>query len=159
QGEFTAVGGTNSSAFLGDTNQPMEQVSWDDASNYCALLTSQERAAGRVPAGYAYRLPTGAEREYAARAGTPNRCFFGDDHNYTLLPNYAWFVTNSVGSTHDVGGKQQSQWGLYDTSGNVYEWCADWYGPYPGGAVTDPTGLSNGTSRVMRGGSWRHAGG
>ena len=160
QGEYTAVVGTNYSTFTGDPNQPVEQVSWYDASNYCALLTMQEQAAGRLPAGYVYRLPTEAEWEYVARAGTTTRFFFGDDnHSYTELPNYAWFSADSNGSTHDVGGKQANQWGLYDTSGNVFEWCADLYGPYPGGPVTDPAGPVSGAIRVMGGGSWRFPGG
>ena len=159
QGEYTAVVGTNYSTFAGDTNQPVEQLSWYDASNYCALRTMQEQAAGRLPQGYVYRLPTEAEWEYVTRAGTTNRFFFGDDHTYTTLTNYAWFSADSDGSTHDVGGKQANPWGIYDTSGNVFEWCADWYGPYPGGSVTDPTGPASGTGRVMRGGSWRYPGG
>ena len=154
EGEYTAVVGTNYSFFAGDTNQPVEEVQWFDASNYCALLTMRERAAGRVPVGYEYRLPTEAEWEYATRAGTTNRFFFGDDPTYTLLLDYAWVSTNSNQTAHDVGGKLPNPWGLYDTSGNVWEWCADWYGPYPGGSVTDPTGPSSGTYRVMRGGSW-----
>ncbi len=159
EGEYTAVVGTNYSAFTGDTNQPVEEVSWSDATNYCALLTAQEQAAGRVPAGYVYRLPTEAEWEYATRAGTTNRFFFGDDHDYTLLLNYGWVSTNSDQTAHDVGGKLPNPWGLYDTSGNVWEWCADGYGPYSGGAVTDPTGAPTGTYRVMRGGSWHFPGG
>ena len=159
QGEYTAVAGTNHSTFTGDPSQPVEQVSWYDASNYCALLTRQEQDGGRLPAGYEYRLPTEAEWEYVARAGTTNRFFFGDDHSYTELPNYAWFNADSGGTTHDVGTRQSNQWGLYDTSGNVFEWCADWYGPYPGSSVTDPAGPSTGVYRVMRGGSWRFPGG
>jgi formylglycine-generating enzyme required for sulfatase activity len=153
QGEYIAITGTNDSTFVGDTNQPVEQVNWFDASNYCALLTSQEQAAGRIPAGYVYRLPTEAEWEYAARAGTTNRFPFGDDRTYTQLQNYAWFSTNSNQTTHDVGGKLPNPWGMYDMSGNVWEWCADYYGPYSGGAVTDSTGPSSGADHVMRGGS------
>lgn len=159
EGEYSAVVGSNPASFSGDPNQPVEQVSWYDASNYCAMLTAQERTAGRLPSGYEYRLPTEAEWEYVARAGTTNRFFFGDDHGYSELPNYAWFATDSNGSTHDVGGKQPNPWGIYDTSGNVFEWCSDWYGPYSGGAVTDPSGAPTGSGRVMRGGSWRFPGG
>jgi formylglycine-generating enzyme required for sulfatase activity len=159
QGEYTAIIGTNYSTFAGDSNQPVEQVEWFDAFTYCARLTVRERAAGRVPAGYEYRLPTEAEWEYAARAGTTNRFPFGEDHTYTLLQDYAWFSTNSDLTTHDVGGKKPNAWGLYDMSGNVWEWCADYYGPYSGGAVTDPTGPTSGTNRVMRGGSAFFAGG
>jgi len=123
------------------------------------MLTTQEQNAGRLPAGYVYRLPTEAEWEYVARAGSTNRFFYGDDHSYTQLSDYAWFAADSDGTTHDVGGKQASPWGVYDTSGNVYEWCEDIYGAYPGGSVTDPTGPSVGNSHVMRGGSWRKDGG
>lgn len=159
QGEYTALMDTNSSYFAADPNQPVEEVRWYDAFTYCARLTVQERAAGRVPAGYEYRLPTEAEWEYVARAGTTTRFSFGDDPTYTLLQDYAWFSTNSLQTTHDVGTKKPNPWGLYDMSGNVWEWCGDWYGPYPGGSVTDPTGPASGTSRVMRGGSWHFAGG
>jgi len=159
QDEYTEVAGTNSSYFPGDPNQPVEQVSWYDASNYCALLTMQERAGGRVPAGYEYRLPTEAEWEYATRAGTTNRFFFGDDHSYTQILDYAWIATNSDQTTHAVGRKQPNPWGIYDMQGNVWEWCADWYGPYSGGSITNPPGASSGANRVMRGGSWRFPGG
>jgi formylglycine-generating enzyme required for sulfatase activity len=159
QGEYTAIVGTNYSTFAGDTNRPVEQVAWFDASNYCAALTQQEQSAGHLPAGYQYRLPTEAEWEYAARGGSTNRFFFGADRTYTLLLNYAWIETNSLGSTHEVGGKQPNPWGIYDMSGNVWEWCADWYGPYVGGTLTDPSGPATGTDKVMRGGSWRFAGG
>ncbi len=152
ESEYSSIIGTNHSTVSGP-NQPVEQVTWFDATNYCAHLTFQEQAAGRTPPGYVYRLPTEAEWEYVTRAGTTTRFFFGDDHTYTLLPNYAWFSVDSGQITHDVGGKLPNQWGLYDTSGNVWEWCADLYGPYSGGAVTDPTGASSGIDRVMRGGS------
>jgi formylglycine-generating enzyme required for sulfatase activity len=159
QGEYTALLGTNYSYFAGDTNQPVEEVSWFDASNYCALLTTQEQAAGRVPAGYVYRLPTEAEWEYATRAGTTTRFFFGDDLTYTLLLDYGWISTNSDQTTHDGGGKLPNPWGLYDTSGNVWEWCADWYGTYVGGSVANPTGPTAGVYKVMRGGSWHFGAG
>lgn len=161
QWEYTSLMGTNPAVFIftGDTNQPVEQVSWFDAYTYCARLTVQERAAGRVPAGYEYRLATEAEWEYAARAGTTTRFSFGDDPTYALLPNYAWFNGDSGGSSHDVGTRLANPWGLYDMAGNVWEWCADWYGPYPGGTAKDPTGPDIGSSKVMRGGSWHFPGG
>ena len=159
QWEYTSLIGTNPATFTSDTNQPVEQVSWYDADTYCARLTAQEHAAGRVPAGYAYRLPTEAEWQYAARAGTTTAFSFGDDPTYTLLPSYAWFNGDSSLTSHDVGTKLPNPWGLYDMAGNVWEWCADWYGPYSGGSLTDPTGPSTGSSKVMRGGSWVFPGG
>jgi formylglycine-generating enzyme required for sulfatase activity len=159
QGEYTSLIGTNPATFTGDMNQPVEQVSWYDAYTFCARLTVQERAAGRVPAGYEYRLPTEAEWEYAARAGTTTSFSFGDDPTYTTLPEYAWFNGDSNLTSHDVGTKKPNPWGLYDMAGNVWEWCEDWYAPYAGGSATDPTGPFSGSAKVMRGGSWHFAGG
>jgi len=154
QAEYQAVIGSNPSYFTGDPNHPVENVTWYDATNYCAKLTAAERAAGRLPAGYVYRLPTEAEWEYACRAGTTNRFSFGDDPGYTRLGEYAWYSANSGGQTHPVGQKRPNGWGLYDMHGNVWEWCLDWYGNYPGGGVTDPKGPGSGSYRVVRGGSW-----
>jgi len=120
----------------------------------CAQLTAQEQAAGRIPTNWLYRLPTEAEWEYACRAGTTNRFYYGDDPGYTLLGQYAWYPGNSGSATHPVDQKRPNRWGLYDMSGNVWEWCSDWYGAYPGGSVSDPTGPSTGSYRVGRGGSW-----
>jgi formylglycine-generating enzyme required for sulfatase activity len=159
QKEYLGVMGTNTSFFTNDLNLPVEQVSWFDASNYCAILTAQEQAAGRLPASHVYRLPTEAELEYATRAGTTNQFFFGDDRDYSLLVNYAWILTNGAATTHVVGQKLPNQWGLYDTSGNVWEWCASAYGPYPGNSVTNPFAPAFGTNVVMRGGSFRFPGG
>jgi formylglycine-generating enzyme required for sulfatase activity len=154
QGEYSSVIGSNPSYFGGDTNRPVEMVNWSEANNYCAQLTVRERTAGRLPAGWAYRLPTEAEWEYASRAGSTNRFSYGNDPGYTQLGNYAWYVANSGGTTHPVGGKSPNRWGLYDMSGNVWEWCSDWYGTYPGGNVTDPSGSVSGSGRVTRGGGW-----
>jgi formylglycine-generating enzyme required for sulfatase activity len=162
QGEYLALIGTNSSYFTNDLNLPVEEVTWFDASNYCAVLTAQAQAAGRLPPGYVYRLPTEAEWEYATRAGTTTRFFFGDDLTYTQILNYAWIQTNSDQMTHDVGQKLPNSWGLYDTSGDVFEWCASApsaYAPYPGGSVTNPYVPALGTSEVIRGGSFRYPGG
>jgi formylglycine-generating enzyme required for sulfatase activity len=165
QGEYLALVGTNPSSFTNDLNLPVEQVTWFDASNYCAVLTAQEQAAGQLPPGYVYRLPTEAEWEYATRAGTTTRFFFGDDLAYTQVLNYGWIQTNSDQTTHDVGQKLPNQWGLYDTSGNVFEWCASaftgqspLYETYPGGSVTNPFVPAFGTYVVIRGGSWFQAG-
>ena len=96
-----------------------------------------------------YRLPTEAEWEYAARAGTT-----GD--RYGNVDAIAWYVPNSGRKTHPVGGTTPNAWGLHDMLGNVWEWVEDWYGGYPGGAVTDPRGPRSGSTRVYRGGCWAY---
>jgi len=159
QAEYLAVMGGNPSLVTGNLNRPVEMVSWIDATNYCATLTARERSAGRLPTGWAYRLPTEAEWEYAARAGTTTRFSYGDDPDYSLLRNYAWYYDNSGDGTHPVGQKQANPWGLNDMYGNVFEWCLDWYGTYPGGSLTDPIGPASGSVRVARGGGWRNGGG
>jgi len=156
QREYQALIGANPSGFPGDLNRPVERVSWLDATNYCARLTQQELAAGRIPAGSHYRLPTEAEWEYAARAGTSTRFSFGDDLNSTSLPDHAWYAANGGFGSHPVGQKAPNPWGLYDMAGNVYEWCEDWYGPYPGGFAIDPQGPASSATgvKVIRGGGW-----
>jgi formylglycine-generating enzyme required for sulfatase activity len=150
QGQYQAVMGTNPSHFTAAGREaPVEQVSWDDAIAFCAKLTDREKAAGRLPTGYAYTLPTEAQREYACRAGTTGD-YAGD------LDAMAWYNANSGNTTHPVGTKQPNAWGLYDMHGNVWEWCRDWYADkLPGGEVTNPLGLPSGSLRVFRGGSWR----
>ncbi len=130
----------NPSQFPGNLDRPVESVSWFAASNYCVLLTAQDRAAGRIPPGSQYRLPTEAEWECAARAGTTTRFNYGDDPNVTSLTNHAWYSANSGFRTQPVGQKLPNALGLYDMAGDVWEWCQDWYGDYPGGDITDPQG-------------------
>ena len=154
QEEYLAVMGNDPSYFTGDMKRPAEQMTWYDATNYCGKLTQQERSAGRLPAGFEYRLPTEAEWEYACRAGSTTRFGYGDDLNYANLGGYAWYVGNSDNTPHPVGQKQPNAWGLYDMHGNVFEWCLDYYGPYPGGSVTDPKGPASGSDHVIRGGCW-----
>ena len=102
-------------------------------------------------------MPTEAEWEYAYRAGTTNEFPFGDDHDFAILPGYSWFSTNGIDtnlSSHVVGQLKPNPWGIYDQGGNVWEWCADYYNPYPGGSVTNPVNPPfSADGVVMRGGS------
>ena len=149
QAQWEALMGKNPSNFKGP-DRPVENVSWDDAVGYCRKLTEREHSAGRLPAGYEYALPTEAQWEYACRAGTTGD-YSGE------LEAMGWYGQNSGSATHPVGKKQPNAWGLYDMHGNVWEWCRDWKGDYPGGLTTDPTGPSSGSSRVFRGGSWNYS--
>ena len=143
QGEWEAVMGAHPSRFSDcDPRCPVENVSWNDTQEFVRRLNTME--CGR---GYAYRLPTEAEWEYAARAGTTG-ARYGD------LDEIAWYRDNSGGRTHPVGLKRANAWGLHDILGNMWEWTGDWNGEYPSGAVTDPKGPESGSHRVFRGGSW-----
>jgi formylglycine-generating enzyme required for sulfatase activity len=164
QADYLALMGVNPSHFTGSNypacslSCPVEMVSWNDATTYCAQFTQQEAAAGRLAPGWEYRLPTEAEWEYACRAGTTTRFSFGDDPGYFNLGSYAWYFDNSNIETHPVGQKMPNPWGLCDMYGNVDEWCQDWYGNYPFGTVTDPQGPDTGQDRVARGGYWMSTG-
>jgi formylglycine-generating enzyme required for sulfatase activity len=147
QGQWVALMNANPSNIKG-TDLPVDQVSWDDAMEFCRKMTERERAAGRLPEGYTYTLPTEAQWEYACRAGTAGP-IAGDGK----LDDLAWYSENSGNTAHPVGQKQQNAWGLFDMHGNVWEWCRDWFGDYPGVNVTDPTGPISGSARVVRGGS------
>ncbi|MEW6267496.1 MAG: SUMF1/EgtB/PvdO family nonheme iron enzyme [Thermodesulfobacteriota bacterium] len=146
QGQWRSVMGSNPSHFknCGD-DCPVESVSWNDAQEFIGRLNAKE-------GGNKYRLPSEAEWEYAARAGSRTAYSFGESQSE--LGQYAWYDGNSGGQTHPVGRKRPNAWGFYDMHGNVWEWCQDWYGVYPSGAVTDPQGPSSGSDRVHRGGSW-----
>lgn len=159
QRDYLAVMGSNPSGFPGELDRPVESVSWFDATNYCAKLTQQDLAAGRIPPGTHYCLPTEAEWECAARAGTTTRFSYGDDPDASSLTNHAWYSANSGFVPRPVGLKEPNAWGLYDTEGNIWEWCQDWYGPYPGGSVTDPQGPDSNAIgfKVVRGGAWESA--
>ncbi len=151
QRQWELVMGNNPSHFKGADN-PVECVSWNDCVEFCRKLTQREQAAGRLPVGYTYRLPTEAQWEYACRAGTTTRYNFGNETN--ALDQAGWYDSNSGATTNPVGQKAVNAWGLHDMHGNVWEWCQDWYGPYDGAATVDPTGAASGDSRVLRGGSW-----
>ena len=146
QAEYQTVMGVNPSNFV-SPDYPVERVSWHDAVEYCTKLTERERVAGRIPAQQAYRLPTEAEWEYAARAGTTSA-------RHGILDLSAWHSGNSGRQTRPVKGKNPNDWGVYDMIGNVWEWCADWYSDYSTESVTDPKGPASGAFRVGRGGSW-----
>jgi len=148
QGQYQKIMGTNPSHFAAQGQYaPVEEVSWDDAMEFCHKLTIRERSANRLPYGYIYTLPTEAEWEYACRAGTTDE-YAGD------IDKMAWYRTNSGNSTHPVGLKLSNRWGLYDMNGNVWQWCLDWYGDYHGGIAINPRGPSTGFYHVSRGGSW-----
>ena len=137
--------GSNPSSFSNcGADCPVETASWADAQEFVRRLNEREGVA-------LYRLPTEAEWEYAARAGTTV------DRYSTDVDAIAWHSGNSGGAPHRVGGKEPNAFGLHDMLGNVWEWVQDWYGPYQGGSVTDPTGPSGGPHRLVRGGSWYHA--
>jgi formylglycine-generating enzyme required for sulfatase activity len=131
---------------------PMYYVSWDEVAEFCRRLTDLERAAGRLPVGHAYRLPTEAEWEYTCRAGSTTRFANGDTE--ADLDKIGWYGDNSVSTTHPVGTKLPNAWGLYDMHGNIWEWCLDWYGDYPVAESIDPFGPATGFPRVLRGGCW-----
>ncbi|MHC6204669.1 formylglycine-generating enzyme family protein, partial [Breznakiellaceae bacterium SP9] len=167
QKEWTAVMGSNPSYFKGDT-LPVEQVSWFDAVEYCNKRSQKE---GLTPvysgSGAAitcnfnangYRLPTEAEWEWAAKGGGKDGPMYeyagGNDVN-----SVGWYDANSgvrthEAGTHEVGTKAPNSLGIYDMSGNVWEWCWDWYGDYSGGSQTDPIGAASESDRVVRGGGW-----
>ena len=141
---WEAVMGSNPSYFTGDNRRPVEMVSWNDCQEFIKKLN---RLTGKN-----FRLPTEAEWEYAARGGNKSRGYkYSGSDNPDLV---AWYDDNSGDKTHPVAQKQSNELGLYDMSGNVWEWCQDWYGDYSSNSQTNPTGASKGSYRVLRGGSW-----
>ena len=149
QAQYQAVMGNNPSHFENNPQNPVEKVSWHNAQAFCQKLSQIT--------GKTYRLPTEAEWEYACRAGTTTRYYFGDNNNQ--LGDYAWYRENSNGTTHPVGQKKPNAWGLHDMSGNVWEWCEDdWHDSYAG-APDDGTAWIDNDNRsqsrkCLRGGSW-----
>jgi formylglycine-generating enzyme required for sulfatase activity len=156
QGQYEAVMGSRpwsgQQCVKEGADYPASYVNWEDAVAFCEKLSAKE--------GRTYRLPTEAEWEYACRAGSTTRFFFGNDPS--AFGNHAWYDENAWHAgekyAHAVGRKKPNGWGLYDMHGNVWEWCSDWWdqGYYRQSAVDDPTGPSSGECRVLRGGSWRH---
>ena len=146
QAQWIEIMGDNPSTFKGD-NFPVENVSWEDIQEF---ITKLKEKTGRT-----YRLPTEAEWEYAARGGNKSQGYLYSGSNN--LNDVGWYDdNNSYNRTHPVGEKQANELGIYDMSGNVYEWCSDWYGSYSSSSQTNPTGPSGGSSRVFRGGGWGH---
>ena len=136
-----------------ETDNAASYISWDDATAFCTALSKKT--------GRTVRLPTEAEWEYACRAGTTTRFYYGDDLDYGRLGDYAWYDENAYEKNekyaHPVGMKEANAWGLYDMHGNVWEWCADWYDDsYTNADVRDPKGPATGDYRALRGGSWIH---
>ena len=153
QAQWEAVMGDNPSGWSG-ADLPVESVTWDEIQAFIDTLNASNP-------DMQFRLPTEAEWEYACRAGTTTRFYWGEDPNASDIDNYAWYTGNSEGSarkTHPVGEKSPNDWGLYDMSGNVWEQCIDFEGDYPSEPVTDPVGpsedpLGGESFRVIRGGS------
>ena len=153
QEQWEAVMGDDPSRFEGPEN-PVENVSWDDCQRFLGKLNERFGVeAGR------FQLPTEAQWEYACRAGSRSRYWFGEDEGQ--LDKCAWCEKNSGGRTHPVGEKRPNAWGLYDMSGNVWEWCADWWDSdyYAHSPVDDPSGPATGSGRLGRGGGWNRPAG
>ena len=140
---WEAVMGSNPSWFYG-AQKPVGSVNWYDCQDFVSRLNSLT--------GMTFRLPTEAEWEYAARGG--NKSLHYKYSGSSNIGNVAWYMDNSGYGTHAVGTKTANELGIYDMSGNVWEWCSDWYGDYSAGAQTNPQGPSSGSNRVLRGGSW-----
>ena len=160
QAQYEAVmtGNTNSlsatpSQWPGNPNRPVEKVSWDDVQIFLTRLNASEQAAGRLPAGWSYVLPTESQWEYACRAGTTTAYSWGA----TIVPRMRTGTTGQIPTSNpNIGQFSANPWGFFDMHGNVWEWTSDWYdGTYPiGNPVIDPTGPVSGSLRVKRGGSW-----
>jgi len=157
QVQWHAVMGSNPSHFLGYLTLPVEMVSWNDVQLFITRMNLMGEGT--------YSLPTEAQWEYAARAGSTTAFYNGEITDYLAMNSceydsnldaIGWYCYNAGMETHPVAGKAPNAWGLYDMSGNVLDWCQDWYSSsyYTSSAVTDPTGPSSGSHRVLRGGSW-----
>ena len=148
QALWTAVMGSNPSNFTGDS-LPVEQVSWEECQEFIKILNT---LLSKELGGKRFALPTESQWEFAARGGNKSK-----GYKYVgskKIDDVAWYSDNSGGMTHPVAKKQPNELGLYDMSGNVFEWCQDWYGNYSSNAQTNPQGPASGTYRVIRGCSW-----
>ena len=143
QAQWIEIMGNNPSFFKGD-NLPVENVSWEDIQEFITRLNEKT--------GRTYRLPTEAEWEYAARGGNKSQGYLYSGSNN--LDDVVWYERNSNYKTHPVGQKQANELGIYDMSGNISEWCNDWYGPYSSSSQTNPTGPSSGSYPIYRGGDF-----
>lgn len=148
QEEFLSVMGSNPAACFDDLRNPVEQVTWEEAVEFCARLNN--KCASYLPEGYHFDLPTEAQWEYACRAGTTTEFWWGDDPLVEKM-NYS---ASKLGHPIKVGSYDANPWGIFDMNGNVWEWCKDWYGMYSGGYEVDPVGPESGLLRVVRGGSF-----
>ena len=144
---WQAVMGSNPSNFIGDLQRPVDKVSWNDCQSFITKLNQLT--------GKSFRLPTEAEWEFAARGGKLSQGYKYSGRN--AVDDVAWFVDNSESTTHPVGAKSPNELGLYDMSGNVFEWCQDWYGNYSGDSQINPAGPASGTYRICRGGGWNYS--
>ncbi|MCC6680900.1 MAG: SUMF1/EgtB/PvdO family nonheme iron enzyme [Phycisphaeraceae bacterium] len=156
QAQWRAVMGNNPSAFVGD-DLPVESISWEDAMAFCQKLNQREAAAGRLPQGLHYTLPTEAQWEYAARAGTTSS-YVGDPQQTIWYSATSGQIDPTDGqwhmSPHPVASKLPNAWGLYDMQGNVLERCFDCYAEYSSADQVDPQGPPDGKYRSLRGGGW-----
>lgn len=145
QALWKAVMESNPSRFVADDHLPVESVTWADCITFITKLNQLT--------GSSFRLPTEAEWEYAARGGNKSKGYKYAGSN--TIGEVAWYKDNAGQTTHAVAGKQANELGLYDMSGNVWEWCANWYEDYTSQAQTNPQGPNAGTERMLRGGCWR----
>lgn len=147
QNQYKEIMDANPSYFNGD-NLPVESISWNKIMEFCDLFNNKYDVKAR--------LPFEGEWEYACRAGTTTKYYWGDQ----MDESYCWYFRNSKAQTHPVGQKKPNKWGLYDMSGNIWEWCMDWYEKnyYKESSRENPEGPTSGKYRVLRGGSWNYVG-